>query len=668
MVAVCLCVPWLLAPIALAQVPFDGGAQLNTWTTGDPQVVDVARGPDGGFFVVWDSPTSDGTDTDGHSIRGRVFGADGIPLGDDFQINTYTTHDQESPAVAAAPGGDFLVVWQSGDPNVLFTDRTISAQRYASDGTPQAGEFQVRLVTDTYLEYPVLVRQPDVAFRDNGDFMVVWEHQSTTTIVLPDLTSRIEGRGFMADGTPQGDALSVASAFCNHLLEPCNRVLQPAVVDGPTGDFAVVWKEQTYEDFVQEYRLRLQRVDAAASLTGDLFRLSSFNSADIDHPSIARGGSEMMVVWESQNVGGTDGDGTTIRGRMVAADGSPLHDEFQVNVLPGQNQSHPSVAADPSPLAEFAVVWQDGDGDDANIFVRRFGHDGEPFVGFEELNESVNDISRQGTPALAPGFAAWVSSTSLGDDTASDSVQGRRLSPPADLELRGWWQGDDVAPGATAVDSSGNGNDGMLLGGATFGEGPFAGALLFDGTDDNVNVPHDPSLEFGQGNFAFSFWLQTLSDEAGILSMETVPQTSGFTLYLDGGFPAVRIDSPSESTQLVCNQVNLSDGAVHHVAISGRRLLQGPSTGLHLDFYVDGARQCGAFDALNTGSMDNGSSLRLGVDLDHIPLGGTLDSVRVYGRALEAAEVEGLYRSFGGLLFADGFESGDVAQWSAGTP
>lgn len=658
----------LLALPITAQVPFDGGEQINTWTTGNQSSVDVARGSDGGFFVVWDSPTSDGTDSDGHSVRGRVFDADGLPLGDDFQINTYTSHDQEHPAVAAAPNGDFLVVWQSGDPNTLFTDRTISAQRYASDGTPQAGEFQVRLVTDTYLDYPVVVSQPDVAFHSNGDFMVVWEHRSTTTIVLPDVTTSIEGRGFSADGTPQGDAVSLASALCNHLLEPCNRVLQPAVVDDPAGHFAVVWSEKTYIDFVEEFRLRLQRVNVGAHPVGDLFRVSTFNGFNLDHPAIARSGSEMMVVWESDNVDDPDTDSTTIRGRRLGADGSPLGPEFQVNVLSAQSQRHPSVSADASLLASFAVAWQDGEGNNDDIFVRRFGHGGEPFGGFENLTEGVNDSTRQGAPALAPGFAAWISDTSQGSDTSLGSVHGRRLSPPADLDLRGWWQGDGAAPGTTAADSSGNGNDGMLLGGATFDEGPFAGALLFDGVNDNVNVPHDASLDFGQGNFAFSFWIQTLSAEAGILSLETVPQTAGFTVYLDDGFPAVRIDSASESTQLVCNQVDISDGAVHHVVVSGRRVSAGPSTGLHLDIYVDGLSRCGAFDALNTGSSDNGSSLRLGADLDHAFLAGTLDSVRIYGRALDAAEVEGLYRSFSGLLFADGFESGGVGQWSAGTP
>ena len=35
------------------------------------------------------------------------------PAGGEFVINTYTTGDQSYAAVAAAPGGDLLVVWTS---------------------------------------------------------------------------------------------------------------------------------------------------------------------------------------------------------------------------------------------------------------------------------------------------------------------------------------------------------------------------------------------------------------------------------------------------------------------------------------------------------------------------------------------------------------------------
>ena len=68
------------------------------------------------------------------------------PLGDDFQVNTYTTAGQSTPAVAVAPNGDFVVVWQS---DFQLNAGDIYAQRYNSSGVAQGGEF---LVNETTLD------------------------------------------------------------------------------------------------------------------------------------------------------------------------------------------------------------------------------------------------------------------------------------------------------------------------------------------------------------------------------------------------------------------------------------------------------------------------------------------------------------------------------------
>ncbi len=59
----------------------------------------------------------------------------------------------------------------------------------------------------------------------------------------------------------------------------------------------------------------------------------------------------------------------------------------------------------------------------------------------------------------------------------------------------GWWKLDEV-DGTKVVDSSGNGHDGMIYGGATWQpEGGHAGgALEFDGVDDYVETGWTPHL------------------------------------------------------------------------------------------------------------------------------------------------------------------------------
>ena len=60
------------------------------------------------------------------------------------------------------------------------------------------------------------------------------------------------------------------------------------------------------------------------------------------------------------------------------------------------------------------------------------------------------------------------------------------LTSAASAELIGWWKLDDGA-GNLAVDSSGNGNDGVISGDPEWVAGWFGGALKFDGVDDSVN-------------------------------------------------------------------------------------------------------------------------------------------------------------------------------------
>ncbi len=72
-------------------------------------------------------------------------------------------------------------------------------------------------------------------------------------------------------------------------------------------------------------------------------------------------------------------------------------------------------------------------------------------------------------------------------------VLGMALTGTARAELVAQWRFDDGS-GTTAADSSGNGNDGVLEGGATWVAGQLGGAIQFDGSSARVvaaNIPLD---------------------------------------------------------------------------------------------------------------------------------------------------------------------------------
>ena len=67
-------------------------------------------------------------------------------------------------------------------------------------------------------------------------------------------------------------------------------------------------------------------------------------------------------------------------------------------------------------------------------------------------------------------------------------------SAAAGSSVVGLWHLDE-ASGTVATDSSGNGNNGTVSGGAQWVPGRFGAALSFDGSSARVRVPDDPSLE-----------------------------------------------------------------------------------------------------------------------------------------------------------------------------
>ena len=108
--------------------------QINTYTDdaqGAPVLTALA---DGGFVVTWMSQHQDGYY--GWGIFGQRYSGDGEPVGEEFQVNTYANHGQESPAITALADGGFVVTWESSGPPD-GNDRSgygIYAQRYSSEG------------------------------------------------------------------------------------------------------------------------------------------------------------------------------------------------------------------------------------------------------------------------------------------------------------------------------------------------------------------------------------------------------------------------------------------------------------------------------------------------------------------------------------------------------
>ena len=85
--------------------------RIPTFSQAEQTEPAIAATPDPGFLAVW---TSQGNhDGDGRGIFLRRFGADGRPLSGELQVNVHAAGNQSQPAIALAPDGRGVVVWQS---------------------------------------------------------------------------------------------------------------------------------------------------------------------------------------------------------------------------------------------------------------------------------------------------------------------------------------------------------------------------------------------------------------------------------------------------------------------------------------------------------------------------------------------------------------------------
>src|SRR5687767_2706852 len=91
----------LAAPIdAVAQLSALGPEfQINSFTTASQVYPSIDRDGSGNYVVVW---FSEGQDGSAGGIFGQRLDPAGLPLGAEFQVNTYTTSSQSEPEVAVA--------------------------------------------------------------------------------------------------------------------------------------------------------------------------------------------------------------------------------------------------------------------------------------------------------------------------------------------------------------------------------------------------------------------------------------------------------------------------------------------------------------------------------------------------------------------------------------
>jgi hypothetical protein len=175
-----------------------------------------------------------------------------------------------------------------------------------------------------------------------------------------------------------------------------------------------------------------------------------------------------------------------------------------------------------------------------------------------------------------------------------------------------------------------------------------SGAVMFDGTNDNVIAGSESSFDFERTSaFSIEAWIKTSSTVGGAIvsKLSSSAPYTGYELWTDAsGYIGFMLNNTwSTNTLSIYSPVKVNDGTWHHIVV----VYTGTSNPSGMSVYIDGKTQTTTTTqnsltssvlnniSLNIGSRNNAGSF----------FNGIIDSTRVYSRALSANEILSNYQS-----------------------
>lgn len=208
--------------------------------------------------------------------------------------------------------------------------------------------------------------------------------------------------------------------------------------------------------------------------------------------------------------------------------------------------------------------------------------------------------------------------------------------------LVGYWSMDE-GTGATAYDTSGKSNNGILTNGPIWTTGKIGGALSFNGVNSYVNVPNSASLQI-TGNLTIEAWLNVISCSSGqsgivdkwyLNEYSLVCDSSNHLTFRQGG------DNIASFSDYFTNNYNqwIHMVVTRTIAADGTSTIKAYRNGVYF-----GQGTITVAPASGTGSVYIGNYYA------HDSFNGKIDEVRIYNRALSGAEVMYHYNNIGTVI------------------
>lgn len=464
--------------------------RVDTTNAFDEFITAVAMDAVGNFIVVWESLRQDLSYID---IDARLFNAAGVPLGNEFIVNTTTVGEQHYPSVAMNSAGNFVVVWQQVSKNF--------ARIYNAAGVAQSGEISIPGTTVGGLP------NSKVALDAAGNFVVAWPTGNA-----------IKARRYNAAGVAQAPELLVNQTSAGWEAN-CDVAMDSA------GDFVVAWTRLSNPSS----SIYAQRYNSAGIAQGGEFRVDKKSlpepNVGLVSPLTVRMDAlgDFAIAWT-----GRDKDNYGVYGRLYNSAGVAQGVEFLINATTTGVQFAPALGMDSS--GDFVVAWT-GRG----VFAQRFNVSGplqlvgtigsdSIYAKAEVTNIKVwinhNPVSDQVDIVRSLTQATGISIVAAGTDTLKLDYSGGNFPGPIQIDGIG---------GADTLNIIGNGSGTLaIIGGTVNVVGDAAGLDVVVSNSAQVNFgvsQHPKSLSLlgnavarlaGGGGYFIRTGLLSLAGAAGL--------------------------------------------------------------------------------------------------------------------------------------------------------
>jgi len=401
---------------------------VNTYTVGSQVSPSVAMNDSGAFVIVWS-----GTGNDGYEgIYARCYNNRGQAQSAQLRVSLISTAVQETPSVAMANDGTFIVTWTKYNTSGNLYGNIVG-RLFDAYGEPTGSEFQISSTTSrTNIN-------SDVAVADNGQFVVVWESYSTST------NWDVYGQRLSAAGARLGGEFRI-NTYTGNIQKAAH-----VAVDAD-GDFIVTWSSYEQDGNLWGVYARQYNASGAARTAAEFLVNQTTNSYQWESDVACDDAGNFIVVWSSYGDDYELAKSYGINARLYTAAGADYINpatsralgEFRINATTYGNQVTPAVSV--GDAGNVAVVWVGPSGFfGSSIFTRTLSY------GSKTSSSSSSGGSSSSSTTSTPAGNSLVLSTGAGGTSVWNqslgvytTIHGEAASVLCAADLDGDGYKDDV--------------------------------------------------------------------------------------------------------------------------------------------------------------------------------------------------------------------------------